>query len=118
MSELKTATEQILVHLTGPDGEVRDYHLSLGSTLGDLLRRTSRSTEVASVLVDGVPPEHAVLLRDGAVVTMLPKTDPATNEPPWRMSIPSFQDEALYQEFREELEAHRREVRLLEDHTS
>jgi hypothetical protein len=72
MSE-KISTAEILVHLVGPGVAPRDYHLPEGATLADLLRCSGSLTASLGVLVDGVTPEEAMALRDGAVVTIVPE---------------------------------------------
>src|ERR1022692_1375604 len=52
MSELKTSTEEILVHLVRPGVGERDYHLSAGATLADLLRLSETSTTNQAVFID------------------------------------------------------------------
>jgi len=108
MSEPETATVEIQVHLVRPDGGEREYRLPEGATLADLLRRSGASTTNQAVLVDGVLLEEALPLHDGAVVTIIPQTGNVTGDEPWHLTIPAFQDEALFQEYNEALKARRR----------
>jgi hypothetical protein len=110
MSERKTSTEDILVHLVRPGVGARDYHLSAGATLADLLRLSETSTTNKTVFVDGVPPEEVLPLHEGAVVTIVPRPRDAAGDEPWRATIPAFRDEALFQEYSEALKARRHEV--------
>jgi len=110
MSEPKTSMVEILVHLVRPAVGARDYHLPEGATLADLLRLSRASTTHQAVFVDGVPPEEALSLRDGAVVTIVPRPANAATDEPWRATIPAFRDEALFQEYDETLKARRQAV--------
>jgi hypothetical protein len=105
MPEPKTSTEEIVVHLMRPGSGVRDYHLAEGATLADLLLLSGTSTMNHAVLVDGVTPDEAVTLREGAVVTIVPQPSGAVVIEPWRAAIPAFRDEVLYQEYSEVLRA-------------
>src|SRR3954447_25042859 len=107
MSE-KTSTAEIQVHLVRPGVAAWDYQLPEGATLADLLRRTGSPAADQAVLVDGVTPEEALALRDGAVVTIIPRPGHAAGDEPWRATIPSFRDEVLSREYAEALEARRR----------
>lgn len=106
MSE-KTSTAEIQVHLVRPGIAARDYHLPEGATLADLLRRSGAPADQA-VLVDGVTPEEALALHDGAVVTIVPRPEDAAGDEPWRATLPALQDEDLYREYAEALKARRR----------
>jgi hypothetical protein len=117
MSELQTATQEILVHLATPGGGTREYPMAVGSSLGDLLRRIGGLMPRASILVDGVPPEDALLLHDGVVVTVMPPDRSQSTDILNRKPIPSFQDEELYQEYRAAVEARRERDRQFEDET-
>jgi len=112
MSEPKTTTEEILVHLVRPDDGARDYHLSEGATLADLLRLSGTSTTNQAVFVDGVPPEEGLPLHEGMVVTIVPRPRVTAGDEPWRAAVPAFRDEALVQEYSEALKAHRHELDL------
>ena len=74
MSEPKTSTAEILIHLVRPGVGSRDYHLFEGATLTDLLRLSGTSTTNQAAFVDGVAPEEALRLHNGAVVTIVPRT--------------------------------------------
>jgi sulfur carrier protein ThiS len=110
MSESKTSAGEILVHLVSPGVGERDFRLSEGATLADLLSQSGTSTTNQTVFVDGFPPEATLPLRSGVVVTVVPRLRNASGEEPWRATIPAFQDEALLQEYSEILEARRREA--------
>ena len=110
MSELKTSTEEILVHLVRPGVGERDYHLSAGATLADLLRLSETSTTNQAVFIDGAPPEEVLPLHEGVVVTIVPRPRNNAGDEPWRATIPAFRDEALFQEYSDALKARRQEV--------
>jgi hypothetical protein len=114
MSE-KTSTAAIQVHLVRPGIAARDYHLPEGATLADLLRRSGAPAADQTVLVDGLTPEETLALRDGAVVTIVPRPGAATGNEPWRATIPASRDEDLFREYTEALEARRRAVEPDED---
>ncbi len=115
MSEQKTSTEEILVHLAAPGGGGRDCHLPAGATLADLLRLTGTSLASQAILVDGLTPEEALQLREGMVVAITPGSRSTKGDEPWRAVVPSFRDEALFQEYCDVLKAHRAEVYPDED---
>jgi hypothetical protein len=105
MGELKSSTEEILVHLVRPGVGVQDYHLAEGATLADLLRQSGTSTTDQSVFVDGVPPEEGLPLSMGVVVTIVPRPGNDAGDEPWRAAVPAFRDEALSREYSETLKA-------------
>jgi sulfur carrier protein ThiS len=109
MGDLKSSTEEILVHLIRPGVGVQDYHLAEGATLADLLRRAGTSTADQVVLVDGIPPEESLPLSIGSVVTLVPRPANIAGGEPWRASIPAFRDEALFREYCDALKARRDE---------
>jgi sulfur carrier protein ThiS len=109
MSESGTSTLKISVHLVTPGVGVRDYHLSEGATLADLLRQSATSTTDRAIFVDGLPLEESLPLREGAVVTIVPKPGDSATDEPWRAVVASFRDEALFREYSEILKARRRE---------
>ena len=115
MSELKTSTEEILVHLIEPDVRTREYRLSSGATLADLLRVSETSIVNQTVFVDGLGAEDPMPLRDGAVVTIIPRPRNAMGSEPWRSAIPAFRDEALFQEYSNAIMTNRDEVYPDED---
>ena len=110
MNELKTLTANIVVHFIRPGVGSHDYHLSEGATLADLLRLSGASTTNQVVFIDGVPPEEALPLRDGVVVTIVPRPRNAVSDEPWRAAVPAFRDDAIFQEYSEALKARRQEV--------
>jgi hypothetical protein len=107
VSELKTSTEEILVHLVRPGVGARDYRLSVGATVADLLRVSGASVANQAVFVDGVRPEEAVSLHSGMVVTIVPRPKYADDDEPWRATVPAFVDAALSQEYSDALKARR-----------
>jgi hypothetical protein len=60
-----------------------------------------------AVLIDGFPPEEAVPLRDGVVVTIVPQPRNVAGDEPWRAAVPAFHDEAISREYSEALKARR-----------
>jgi hypothetical protein len=110
MSELETSTEENLVHLVRLGVGARDYRLSAGATLADLLRLSETSMTNQAVFVDGVPPEQVLPLHEGVVVTIVPQPRNATGDEPWRTTIRAFRDDALFQEYSDALKARRHEV--------
>ena len=88
MSELKTSTEKILVHLVRAGDGAADYKLSAGATLADLLRVSQIPTSNHAVFINGVPPDEAVPLHEGAVVTIVPRPTDAAGGEPWREPSP------------------------------
>jgi sulfur carrier protein ThiS len=109
MSQLGTTSPKISVHLLIPGVGVRDYHLSEGATLADLLRQSATATTDQAIFVDGLPIEENLPLREGAVVTIVPMPRNSAADEPWRAVVPAFRDEALYQEYSEILGARRHE---------
>ncbi len=109
MSEPKTLSEEILVHLVRAGVGAQHYHLTEGTTLADLLRLSGSATTDQAVFVDGVPPEEGLSLHDGVVVTIVPRLKSATGDEPWCATVPAFRDEALFQEYSEALEIRRQE---------
>jgi hypothetical protein len=104
-----------LVRLVRPGLGVREYHLLNGVTLADLLRRSRTTTVDQSVFVDGLPAEDATPLRDGSVVMIVPQPTKAAVSDPWSATIPSFQDDELFEEYRAILKARRHDLSQDED---
>jgi len=71
MSQARTSTEEILIHVVRPGVHMRDCHLAEGATLADLFPLSGVSTTEQIVFIDGVPLEEALPLRDRAVVTIV-----------------------------------------------
>ena len=108
-------TPQNLVRLARLGVGVRNYYLPKGATLADLLRRSKATTTNQAVFVDGVVAETTLPLRDGALVILVPQLKNAAADEPWRATIPSFRDEALFQQYTEALKARRRDLGPDED---
>lgn len=108
MGELKSPTEEILVHLVRPGVGAQDYHLPEGATLADLLRQSGTTTTDQAIFVDGISPEEGLSMSMGAIVTIVPLSRDASGDEPWRAAIPAFRDESLSREYSEALEARRR----------
>ena len=104
-----------LVRLVRPGVGVQKYRLPNRATLADLLRRSKAMTTNQAIYVDGVRAEETVPLRDGAVVMIVPQPRKATVDEPWRATIPSFQDDDLFEQYREILKARRRDLVSDED---
>jgi hypothetical protein len=104
-----------LVQLIRPGIGAQKYGLPAGATLADLLRRSGAVTTNQAIYIDGVLAEGTVLLHDGAVVAIVPRTRNAAVDEPWRVTIPSFRDEALFQQYTEVLKARRRDLGADED---
>src|SRR6476469_672099 len=103
MSELKAATSGILVRLVRPGVGVRDYHLAPGATLSDLLRQSGATIAEQAIFIDGVAPEEALTLRDGAVISIVPRPRNSAGDEPWRAALPAFRDEAVFRDYTEAL---------------
>jgi hypothetical protein len=97
-----------LVRLVRPGVGVQKYCLPNGATLADLLRRSEATTTNQAVYVDGVVAEETVPLRDGAVVMVVAQPRKTAVDDAWRATIPSFQDDDLFEQYREILKVRRR----------
>jgi hypothetical protein len=93
----------------------QSYDLPKGATLADLLRRSEATAMNQAIYVDGVPAEATVPLHHGAVVMIVPQPRKVPVAEPWRATIPSFQDDALFEEYRKILKAHRHDLGPDED---
>jgi hypothetical protein len=80
-----------------------------------LLRRSGATVTNQAVYLDGVLAEETVPLRDGAVVMIVPLPRNAPVDEPWRTTIPSFRDEALFRQYTETLKARHRNLGPDED---
>jgi hypothetical protein len=85
-----------VVRLVRPGVGVQKYHLPNGATLADLLRRSGATVTNQAVYLDGALAEETVPPRDGAVVMIVPLPRNAPVDEPWRATIPTFRDEALF----------------------
>jgi hypothetical protein len=97
-----------LVRLVRPGLGVRKYYLSNGVTLADFLRRSKTTTAGQAVYVDGLLAEETMPLRDGSVVMIVPQPRNAAVAQPWRATIPSFQDDEIFEQYRAILKARRK----------
>jgi hypothetical protein len=86
------------------------FSRSVKATLADLRRVSGASVANQAVFLDGVSPEDAVPLHSGMVVTIVPRPNYATNDAPWRATIPAFADAALSQGRSDALKARRKEA--------
>jgi len=105
----------IIVRLVRLGVGIQKYYLPRGATLADLLRRSEATTMHQVIYVDGFMAEETVPLCDGAVVVIVPQPRNAAVDEPWRATIDSFQDEALFQQYTEILKARRRDLGPAED---
>jgi hypothetical protein len=101
------AKPSILVRLVRPGVGARGYRLPAGANLEELVRQSGATTTNQAVYIDGVVAGGAAPLHDGAVVMIVPQPRIGAVEEPWRATIPSFRDEALFQQYLEILKARR-----------
>ena len=107
MNELKTSTGNILVHLVrGEARRTTTYHRGRPSRIS-CVSKTSRAHY--AVFINGVPPDETVPL-DEAAVTIVPRSTDTGAANLDGATIAAFQDEALYREYSDVLNARRREV--------
>jgi Homeodomain-like domain len=99
-----------LIRLVRPGFGVQKYYLLNGTTLGDLLRRSHAMTADQTAYVDGVVADESVPLRDGSVVMIVPQLGNGAVDEPWRATVPSFQDDELFEQYRAILKARRRDL--------
>ena len=97
------------VRLVRPGVGMEWYYLDEAATLEDLLRLIKLDVTNQAIYIDGSLAEKAAPLRDGAVVMIVPQPENAAAQEPWRATIPSFQDESLFGEYLEILNARRQE---------
>jgi len=109
------AKPKTLVRLVRPGVGAQKYCLPKGATLAELLRQSEATTTNQAVYVDGVRAEETVPLRDGAVVMIIPQGRNVAVDEPWRATIPSFRDEALFQQYTDILKSGRRDLGEDED---
>jgi hypothetical protein len=107
-----------LVYLIRLGGGVQKYCLPAGATLAELLGQSGAPTTNQAVYVDGVRAEESLPLHDGAVVMIVPWTGEGAVDEPWRATIPSFRDEAVFQQYTEILKARRCDLGPGEDEES
>lgn len=103
------------VRLVRPGVGVQEYYLLNGVTLADLLRQSRTTREGQVIYVDGVPADDSAPLHDGAIVMIVPQAVEAAANEPWRRTVPSFQDDELFEEFRRILKSRRRRRALAEE---
>jgi hypothetical protein len=112
------AKPKTLVRLVRPGVGTETFCLPEGATLAELLHRSGATTTNQAVYVDGVMAGDTVPLHDGAVVMIVPQPRNGAVDEPWLATIPSFQDEALFQQYTEILKARRRDLGPDEDEGS
>jgi sulfur carrier protein ThiS len=104
------AKSKILVKIVQPGLGVQEYSLPEGATLAELLRRHGATTANQIVSVDGLIVEEKVPLHDGAVAVIVPQSRNAAGDEPWRATVPSFRDEALFRQYTDLLESGRQQL--------
>ena len=104
-----------LVRLVRPGVGVQEYYLLNGATLGDLLRRPHAMTADQTIYVDDVVADETAPLRAGSVVMIVPQLSDSAVAEPWRATVPSFQNDELFEQFRAILKARRKERAQEED---
>ncbi len=104
------AKPKILVRLVRPGAGVQKYCLPKGATLTELLRKSEALTTNHVVYVDGVRTEETVPLHDGAIVMIVPQPSNAAADEPWRATIPSFHDQALFRQYTDILKSRRSDL--------
>lgn len=109
------AQSKILVTIVQPGLGAQEYALPKGTTLADLLRRHGATTADQVVYVDGFVVEENVPLHDGAVAVIVPQARNAAGDEPWRATIPSFRDEALFRQYTDLLKSGRHRLGPDED---
>ncbi len=109
------AKSKILVKIVQPGLGVQEYSLPEGATLAELLRRHGATTANQIVYVNGLIVEEKVLLHDGAVAVIVPQSRKIAGDEPWRATIPSFRDEALFRQYTDLLESGRQQLGPDED---
>jgi hypothetical protein len=112
----ETTTSEIVIHLARPGVAAQEYHLPEGATLADFLKSAGLSSTDPQIYIQGVPIEETLRLRDGEVVTIVPRSSVKGNEP-WRATIPAFRDNALFEEYMDILKANRQKEYPEEDST-
>jgi hypothetical protein len=109
------AKSAIRVSLVRPGIGVQKYDLQNGATLADLLSQSGTTTTDQIVYVDGVLAEGTTPLRDSAVVMIVPQPRNTAVAEPWRATVPSFQDDQLFEQYRAILKARRHDLGPDED---
>jgi hypothetical protein len=99
---------EVVVTLIQAGIGAQKYRLPKGSTLDDLLKWAGASINEQSVFVDEIGPERSPVLRDGATVIITPPPKNAASGEPPHTSVPSLQDDAIFEEYRAILKARRR----------
>ncbi len=89
---------------------IQKYDLPKGATLADLLQQSQVTTRNQDVYLDGVRAERTAPLSDGAVVVIVPQPESAVVVEPWRATISSFRDEAIFQQYTENLKSRRADL--------
>jgi hypothetical protein len=104
------AKPEVLVRLVQPGVRTQKYRLPEGANLAELLHRSGATTLDQVVYVDGVMAGEATPLHHGAVVMIVPQPRNGAVAEPWRLTVPSFQDDALFQQYMEIMKDRRRDV--------
>ncbi len=101
------AKARFLVRLVRPGVGAQKYDLPEGATLAELLRRAGATTTNQAIYVDGGVAGGTARLHDGAIVMIVPQPRIGEVDAPWRSTIPSFRDDALFQQYTEILKSPR-----------
>ena len=105
-----------LVHLVRPGVGAQKYACPGRPSRNCCTIRATTTNQ--AVYIDGVMAGETVPLHHGAIVMIVPQSGNGAVNEPWRTTIPSFQDEALFQQYTEILKARRRDPGPDEDEGS
>lgn len=111
MSTRTPRTEGIHVVLLRLGVGMDEVALPPGATLADLLAFTEADIAGQDVFVDGRPLADAVVLKSGAVVTIVPRASNAVPTSSWRDTIGMFRDDPNFEAAAEAGRAYRESQR-------
>jgi sulfur carrier protein ThiS len=97
------ATEQINgkleeVTIVRPGVGTETVALAEGSTLGDLLRQAGVNASDSTVLIDGGELADQFVLKNGMVVTVVPRAAKDGAGESWRETVGMFKDDPAFEE--------------------
>jgi hypothetical protein len=109
------ATRGLLIRLVRPGVGSRRYRLAANATVADLLRRVRAITTDQLIYIGDDIATETTPLYDGAVVAVIPRSKDSAGSEPWRATISSFDNDDLFQEYRDALKESRDSFLPVED---
>ncbi len=107
MSAIPETKAKTSVTLLRPGLGKEDIELPEGATLADLIRAAGANTADLEILVDGMPIEESVVLRNGMIVSACARAYQPSLNRSWRQTVGDFHDDPTFEAMMERVHTER-----------